>query len=162
MKPKTIDYEQSEVLLYQNMLYKEAGLFDQSVKHLEDNDKYIVDKLNLLETKADSYLKLKKLDEAVKIYENLLERNPDNVIYYRKLEECLNLSKKKQTFIIEKMSGEKRALEEDEASTSRGETKKLKTQERNEPIRGFSQCPHEILLMIFKYLNIREVCQMAR
>ena len=99
MKPKTIDYEQSEVLLYQNMLYKEAGLFDQSVKHLEDNDKYIVDKLNLLETKADSYLKLKKLDEAVKIYENLLERNPDNVIYYRKLEECLNLSKKKQNIL---------------------------------------------------------------
>lgn len=41
---------------------------------------------------ADSYVKIKKLDEAIKIYEDLLERNPDNVVYYRKLEECLNLS----------------------------------------------------------------------
>lgn len=90
-QPKTIDYEQSEVLLYQNMLYKEAGMFENSIKHLEENEKYIVDKLNLFENKADSFLKQKKLDEAAKIYESLIERNPDNVIYYRKLEECLSL-----------------------------------------------------------------------
>lgn len=51
-QPKTVDYEQSELLLYQNMLYKEAGLFEQSIKHLEENEKYIVDKLNYHENKG--------------------------------------------------------------------------------------------------------------
>lgn len=48
--------------------------------------------LFIFKIEADSYVKMKKLDEAIKIYEDLLERNPDNIVYYRKLEECLNLS----------------------------------------------------------------------
>lgn len=34
------------------MLYKEAGMFEQSIKHLEENEKYILDKLNLMENRG--------------------------------------------------------------------------------------------------------------
>ncbi len=52
MKPKTVDFEQSELLLYQNMLYKDAGLYEQSIKHMEENQKYILDKLKLEENRG--------------------------------------------------------------------------------------------------------------
>lgn len=106
-QPKTVDYEQSEVLLYQNMLYKEAGMFEQSIKFLDENEKYIVDKLSLFENKADSFLQLKKLDEAAKIYESLIERNADNIIYYRKLEECFNLKSVEERLDFYKKHAEK-------------------------------------------------------
>lgn len=34
------------------MLYKEAGMFEQSIKFLDENEKYIVDKLTLFENKG--------------------------------------------------------------------------------------------------------------
>jgi hypothetical protein len=34
------------------MLYREAGMYEQSIKHLEENQKYILDKLNLQELKG--------------------------------------------------------------------------------------------------------------
>jgi tetratricopeptide (TPR) repeat protein len=105
------------------MLYREAGMYEQSIKHLEENQAFILDKLSLQELKgklmmiklklilivaqieinsyglffliqADSYLKHNRKNNAAEIYEALIERNPDNVIYYKKLEDCLNLSKK--------------------------------------------------------------------
>ena len=60
---------------------------------LEDNQKYILDKLTLEEMRADSCVKANQKAKAIKIYEDLIERNPDNLVYYKKLEECLNLSK---------------------------------------------------------------------
>ena len=51
-KSKTIDYEQSELLLYQNMVYREAGLNEQCLEHLYDNRRYILDKLCVEETKG--------------------------------------------------------------------------------------------------------------
>lgn len=36
------------------MLYSEADMNEQSVKHLEENEKYILDKLNLVEKKGTS------------------------------------------------------------------------------------------------------------
>jgi peptide alpha-N-acetyltransferase len=89
---KSIDFEQSELLLYQNMVYAEAGLYEKALKHLDENEKYIVDKLKLQEMRADCYYNLNKMDQATKLYEELLERNPDNLLYYKKLESCLNLS----------------------------------------------------------------------
>lgn len=89
---KSIDYEQSELLLYQNMVYREAGLHDQCLKHLDDNRRYILDKLCVEETKANIYYAMGKKDMAIKTYEDLIERNPDNVLYYRKLVECCNLT----------------------------------------------------------------------
>lgn len=67
-QPKTVDYEQSELLLYQNMLYKEAGLFEQSIKHLEENEKYIVDKLNYHENKGKKHFVIKHSNDSKIVY----------------------------------------------------------------------------------------------
>ena len=101
VKTKTIDYEQSELLLYQNMVYNEAGFYEKSIKHLEENQKYILDKLTLEEMRADSSLKGNQMAKAITIYEDLIERNPDNIAYYKKLEECLNLSKNFKSYFSE-------------------------------------------------------------
>ena len=76
------------------MVYNEAGQYEKSIKFLEENQKYILDKLTLEEMRADSSWKGNQKAKAIKIYEDLIERNPDNLIYYKKLEECLNLSNK--------------------------------------------------------------------
>ena len=87
-----MDYEQSELLLYQGMVYYEAGLYDKAIKHLEENAKYILDKLKLEEMRGNSYLKMNNMERATQTYQDLIDRNADNIIYYRKLEECLKLS----------------------------------------------------------------------
>ena len=74
------------------MVYREAELYDQSLKHLEENEKYILDKLNLEEARAQIHFKMNNKDKAAKVYQELIERNPDNILYYNKLEECLGLS----------------------------------------------------------------------
>lgn len=89
---KTMDYEQSELLLYQSMVYYEAGLYDKAIKHLEENAKYILDKLKLEEMRGNSYLKMNNMERATQTYQDLIDRNADNIIYYRKLEECLKLN----------------------------------------------------------------------
>lgn len=55
---KSIDYEQSELLLYQNMVYREAGAHEQCLAHLEENRRYILDKLRVEETKGKSSINL--------------------------------------------------------------------------------------------------------
>ncbi len=75
------------------MVYSEGGHYEKSIKFLEENQKYILDKLTLEEARADSCVKANQKAKAIKIYEDLIERNPDNLIYYKKLEECLSLSK---------------------------------------------------------------------
>lgn len=48
----TADYETSELCLYQNMLYREAGLYEKAAEHLETNKKVIIDKLCLEEMRG--------------------------------------------------------------------------------------------------------------
>ena len=58
------------------------------------------------------------------------------------------------------MSARKRSLERANNSNALKKVKELENETSS--VLGFSNCPHEILLTIFKYMNIREVCQMAR
>lgn len=82
------------MLLYHNMVYREAELYEQSLKHIEENERYILDKLNLEENRAQVYFKMNNKEKAAKVYEDLIERNPDNILYYKQLEACLYFSKK--------------------------------------------------------------------
>jgi N-alpha-acetyltransferase 15/16, NatA auxiliary subunit len=95
---KSIDYEQSELLLYQNRVYREAKLYEQSLKHLEDNQMYILDKLKQEEIKGECYIQLNNIEKAKQVYTNLIDRNPDNKTYYKQLEMCLNLSSIEERF----------------------------------------------------------------
>jgi len=52
IKTKSVDYEQSELFLYHAMVNSEAGLYEKVIKHLEENTKYILDKLRYEEMRG--------------------------------------------------------------------------------------------------------------
>jgi len=52
LQVKQLDYEHSEMLLYQNMVMVEAGLEEEALQHLSDYDRQILDKLAVLEMKG--------------------------------------------------------------------------------------------------------------
>ncbi len=54
--PDKVDYEYSELLLYQNQLLKEAGLIKEALDHLTNYEKQICDKLAVEETRGVFFL----------------------------------------------------------------------------------------------------------
>lgn len=52
--PDKVDYEYSELLLYQNQVLREAGLLREALEHLTTYEKQICDKLAVEETKGTS------------------------------------------------------------------------------------------------------------
>lgn len=50
--PDKVDYEYSELLLYQNQVLREAGLFKEALEHLITYEKQICDKLAVEETRG--------------------------------------------------------------------------------------------------------------
>lgn len=53
-----MDYEYSELLLYQNQVLREAGLHKEALEHLCTYEKQICDKLAVEETKGNFYSKM--------------------------------------------------------------------------------------------------------
>ncbi|MCJ8733750.1 hypothetical protein PDJAM_G00227270 [Pangasius djambal] len=84
-----VDYEYSELLLYQNQVLREAGLFKEALDHLISYEKQICDKLAVEETKGELLLELDRAGEATEVYRHLQERNPENWSYYQGLERAL-------------------------------------------------------------------------
>ncbi|XP_014913525.1 N-alpha-acetyltransferase 15, NatA auxiliary subunit isoform X2 [Poecilia latipinna] len=87
--PDKVDYEYSELLLYQNQILREAGLHKEALEHLNSYEKQMCDKLAVEETRGELLLKLERPEEASEIYTRLLERNPENWAYYKGLEYAL-------------------------------------------------------------------------
>ncbi|EHB13048.1 NMDA receptor-regulated 1-like protein, partial [Heterocephalus glaber] len=56
--PNKIDYEYSELILYQNQVMREADLFQESLKHIETYEKQICDKLSVEEIKGEKFREL--------------------------------------------------------------------------------------------------------
>ncbi|XP_040123092.1 N-alpha-acetyltransferase 16, NatA auxiliary subunit isoform X2 [Oryx dammah] len=92
--PSKIDYEYSELILYQNQVMREANLFQESLEHIETYEKQICDKLLVEEIKGEMLLKLGRLKEASEVFKNLIDRNAENWCYYEGLEKALQLSEK--------------------------------------------------------------------
>lgn len=87
-----IDYDQSELLLYQVMILHEAGNYKEAFDFLNKNASQICDRLAMLEFKAEILLALGKNTEAAKLLEDqLIARNQENYLYYEQLERALNL-----------------------------------------------------------------------
>lgn len=82
------DYERSEVLLYQNMVMREAGRAEDALQHLSKYEKQICDKLAVAEIRGELYLQLNKKSRALSIYDSLLQRNPENRDYFAAAERC--------------------------------------------------------------------------
>lgn len=55
--PDKVDYEYSELLLYQNQVLREAGLYKEALEHLSNYEKQICDKLAVEETRGGSALR---------------------------------------------------------------------------------------------------------
>ncbi|XP_034545567.1 N-alpha-acetyltransferase 15, NatA auxiliary subunit-like [Notolabrus celidotus] len=87
--PDKVDYEYSELLLYQNQVLREAGLHKEALDHLNDYEKQICDKLAVEETRGELLLELERPEEACEVYTKLQERNPENWAYYQGLEKAL-------------------------------------------------------------------------
>ncbi|XP_059233462.1 N-alpha-acetyltransferase 16, NatA auxiliary subunit isoform X3 [Mustela nigripes] len=94
VSPNKIDYEYSELILYQNQVMREADLFQESLEHIETYEKQICDKLLVEEIKGEMLLKLGRLKEASEVFKNLIDRNAENWCYYEGLEKALQLSEK--------------------------------------------------------------------
>ncbi|XP_046520713.1 N-alpha-acetyltransferase 16, NatA auxiliary subunit isoform X3 [Equus quagga] len=92
--PNKIDYEYSELILYQNQVMREADLFQESLEHIETYERQICDKLLVEEIKGEMLLKLGRLKEASEVFKNLIDRNAENWCYYEGLEKALQLSEK--------------------------------------------------------------------
>ncbi|XP_051561366.1 N-alpha-acetyltransferase 15, NatA auxiliary subunit [Myxocyprinus asiaticus] len=87
--PDKVDYEYSELLLYQNQVLMEAGLMKEALEHLTTYEKQICDKLAVEETKGELLLNLERYEAAADVYRRLQERNPENWTYYHGLEKAL-------------------------------------------------------------------------
>uniref|UniRef100_A0A3Q4HUQ5 N-alpha-acetyltransferase 15, NatA auxiliary subunit n=1 Tax=Neolamprologus brichardi TaxID=32507 RepID=A0A3Q4HUQ5_NEOBR len=105
--PDKVDYEYSELLLYQNQVLREAGLHKEALEHLSNYEKQICDKLAVEETRGELLLKLERLDEATEVYRRLLERNPENWSYYHGLEKALKPSTVEERYKIFEEAWEK-------------------------------------------------------
>ncbi|KAI4581314.1 N-alpha-acetyltransferase 16, NatA auxiliary subunit isoform X2 [Ovis aries] len=92
--PSKVDYEYSELILYQNQVMREADLFQESLEHIETYEKQVCDKLLVEEIKGEMLLKLGRLKEASEVFKNLIDRNAENWCYYEGLEKALQLSEK--------------------------------------------------------------------
>ncbi|KAG9492064.1 hypothetical protein GDO78_000539 [Eleutherodactylus coqui] len=88
--PNKIDYEYSELILYQNQVMREANLFQESLDHIEAYEKQICDKLQVEEIKGEVYLNLGRWKEAAQVLRELINRNPENWKYYDNLEKALH------------------------------------------------------------------------
>lgn len=96
--PDPIDYEQSELLLYEIMILTEAGSYKEALDFLNKNSGQICDRLAVLEFKTQLLLSLGRNVEAIKLLEDqLIARNQENYLYYQQLEQALNLHPEDET-----------------------------------------------------------------
>lgn len=93
--PKT-DMEHAEAVLYKNSIIAERGEYERALEHLNKVYKNALDRVVVMELKAEYLLRLDKREEAEKAYRALLERNPERRAYFEGLEKASGLSREKQ------------------------------------------------------------------
>lgn len=54
--PDKIDYEYSELLLYQNQVLREGGMYREALEHLDNHEKQICDKLAVEECQGNAII----------------------------------------------------------------------------------------------------------
>ncbi|KAM5354379.1 hypothetical protein ACJ41O_001028 [Fusarium nematophilum] len=89
--PSKFDNEHSEAIMYKNYLIAEQGDYQRALEHLNSAAKQNLDRLAVMEARAEYLDKLGKKDEAAKAYKALLDRNSEHPAYYDKLLEVLEV-----------------------------------------------------------------------
>ncbi|KAI1383004.1 N-terminal acetyltransferase A, auxiliary subunit [Hypoxylon trugodes] len=90
--PSKTDYENSEAIMYKNSIIGEIGDYQRALDHLESAAKHNLDRLAVLQLRAEYLSKLGKKEEAADAYRSLLDRNPEHPEYYASLEGALGLA----------------------------------------------------------------------
>ena len=94
--PAKSDFENSEAVLYKNSIIAEQGDVQRALDHLESIAKDSLDKLAILELRAQYLTQLGRKEDAAKAYRALIDRNPDHPDYYRSLISALDISENDQ------------------------------------------------------------------
>lgn len=89
--PSRHDIEHSEAIMYKNSLIAEQGDYQRALDHLDETAKNNLDRLAVLENRAEYLSKLGRIEDAAKAYRGLIDRNPDHQTYYGKLVNALGI-----------------------------------------------------------------------
>ncbi|KAF5093133.1 hypothetical protein D0Z03_002538 [Geotrichum reessii] len=89
--PKT-DLENTEMVLFKNVVIYESGDVARALEHLESIADDVNDPLSVMKYRAKYLLELGRNKEAEKEYRALIKRNPENREYLFKLEEALSIN----------------------------------------------------------------------
>lgn len=79
-------------MLYQNQILRESGDAEKALKHIQEFDDQIVDKLAIKEILGELYLELNDHEKAEAIYDGLIKRNPENTLYYTRYMESKKIT----------------------------------------------------------------------
>lgn len=90
--PSKTDYENSEAVMYKNTIIAEQGDYQRALDHLESIAKHNLDRLAVMELRAEYLSKLNKKEEAIKAYRALLDRNAEHAEYYDKHNEVMGIA----------------------------------------------------------------------
>lgn len=93
---ENFDYKHSELLLYQNQVICESGDYEKALKHLEQHQSQILDKVTMKEIMGDLYLKLQRYELSRNVFMELIKRNPDNGSYFKKYIQAKQLTSNDQ------------------------------------------------------------------
>ncbi|KAF3935091.1 hypothetical protein ABW19_dt0202333 [Dactylella cylindrospora] len=102
--PPRSDLENSEAILYKNYIIGETGNYEKALEHLEAISRTALDKVAIMEGRAEYNLKLGNLEAAEKGYRALLDRNPEKRDYYAGLEKSLNVEGDDRLKIYEELA----------------------------------------------------------
>lgn len=91
VQPSKSDFENSEAVMYKNMIISETGETQRALDHLESAGKNTLDRLAVMEARAKYLTQLGKKEEAAQAYRALLDRNPEHPQYYTDLVNVLDI-----------------------------------------------------------------------
>ncbi|KAI2617732.1 N-terminal acetyltransferase A, auxiliary subunit [Hypomontagnella submonticulosa] len=80
--PSKTDYENSEAVMYKNSIIAEMQDYQKALDHLDSIAKHNLDRLAVLELRAEYLSKLDRKEEAAGAFRTLLDRNPEHPDYY--------------------------------------------------------------------------------
>lgn len=90
--PPRTDLEHSETVMYKNSLIAEQGDYSRALEHLESAARQTIDRLAVLEARAEYLSKLGRKDDAIRACRALIDRNSEHPAYYSQLIEAMELA----------------------------------------------------------------------
>ena len=90
-KPGKLDLENSEAVIYKNTIIAEQGDYERALKHLETDCKQNLDRLAVMQYRAEYLVKLGRKEDAAAAYRALIDRNSEHTKYYQGLAEVMDI-----------------------------------------------------------------------